>query len=232
MPRLPTAGVVLVALGDCWLCLWQQKWRYWGIAGIIVGMATMLLTRPPDLILADFGHFLAARTADGDYRVAQGGEKIHRSFLVSETAAQLLPWPDRGAPAEDRLDCAAEGRCSYTSYGRRVAIVTADNGLPVPCYTVDAIVAQVPAGFDCRGKIPVVDRIDTWRQGAVALWLDADGITVVGANDSRGDRPWVPQPGVEARAGKSGGEQPPGRAARPARRGAARAGRGQPVQPA
>jgi competence protein ComEC len=29
MPRLPTIGVVLVALGGCWLCLWQQKWRYW-----------------------------------------------------------------------------------------------------------------------------------------------------------------------------------------------------------
>jgi competence protein ComEC len=194
MPRLPTAGVVLVALGGCWLCLWQQKWRYWGIAGIVAGMATMLVTRPPDLILADFGHFLAVRTADGNYRVAQGGEKIHRSFLVSETGAQLLPWPDRGAPAEDGFDCAAEGRCTYTMQGRRVAIVTGATGLPVPCYTVDAIVAQVPAGFDCRGKVPVVDRIDTWRQGAVALWLDADGITVVGANDSRGDRPWVPHP--------------------------------------
>ena len=52
----------------------------------------------------------------------------------------------------------------------------------------------MPAGFACRRKIPVVDRIDTWRQGAVALWLDADGITVVSANESRGDRPWVPHP--------------------------------------
>src|SRR5262249_22815388 len=147
--------------------------RYWGIAGIAVGMATMLLTRPPDLIIADFGHFLAARTADGNYRVAQGGERIHRSFLVSETGAQLLPWPEPGAPAADGLDCAAEGRCTYTAHGRRIAIVTSEVGLPVPCYTVDAIVAQVPAGFGCRGKIPVADRIDTWRNGATALWLDA-----------------------------------------------------------
>jgi len=28
MPRLPTFGVILVALGGCWLCLWQQRWRY------------------------------------------------------------------------------------------------------------------------------------------------------------------------------------------------------------
>jgi len=194
MPRLPTFGVILVALGGCWLCLWQQNWRYWGIAGIVAGMAMMLLTRPPDLILADFGHFLAARTGDGDYRVAAGGEKIHRSFLVSETGGRLPPWPGRGDPAADGLDCAAEGSCSYTAYGRRVAIVTAESGLQVLCDTVDAIVAQVPAGFACRGKIPVVDRIDSWRQGAVALWLDTDGNRVVGANESRGDRPWVPHP--------------------------------------
>src|SRR5882762_6442408 len=77
MPRLPTFGIVLVALGGCWLCLWQQRWRYWGIPVVIAGLMTMLLTRPPDLVLADFGHFLAARTAGGDYRVAPGGEKIH-----------------------------------------------------------------------------------------------------------------------------------------------------------
>jgi competence protein ComEC len=194
MPRLPTVGVILVALGGCWLCLWQQRWRYWGIAGIAAGMAMMLLTRPPDLVLADFGRFLAARTPEGDYRIAAGAEKIHRSFLVSETGGRLLPWPARGDPAADGLDCAGEARCSYTAYGRRVAIVTAESGLPVSCDTVDAIVAQVPAGFACRGKIPVADRIDTWRHGAVALWLDADGITVVGANESRGDRPWVPHP--------------------------------------
>jgi len=192
MPRLPTFGIVLVALGGCWLCLWQQRWRYWGIPVVVAGLMTMLLTRPPDLILADFGHFLAARTADGDYRVAQGGEKIHRSFLVSETGARLLPWPEQGAPAADGLECAAAGRCNYTAQGRRVAIVTAEGGLPVLCYTADAIVAQVPAGFTCRNQIPVADRIDTWRQGAVALWLDADGVTVASANQSRGDRPWVP----------------------------------------
>jgi hypothetical protein len=58
----------------------------------------------------------------------------------------------------------------------------------------DAIVSQVPAGFACRKQIPVVDRIDNWRRGAVALWLDQDGIAVESANESRGDRPWVPHP--------------------------------------
>ena len=76
--------------------------------------------------------------------------------------------------------------------------MTSAAGLPVACYTVDAIVAQVPAGFACRSQIPVVDRIDSWRQGAIALWLEPGGVTVESANQSRGDRPWVPHP-VSAR---------------------------------
>src|SRR6266513_2039091 len=79
MPRLPTSGVVLVALGGSWLCLWQGRWRWWGTPVIAAGLATMLFTRPPDLILGDFGRLLAARAPDGNYFVADTTEKLGRS---------------------------------------------------------------------------------------------------------------------------------------------------------
>ena len=78
--------------------------------------------------------------------------------------------------------------------GRTVAIITGEAALLLKCDGVDAIVSQVPAGFRCRSMMPVIDRIDSWRRGAVALWLDADGITVESTNEARGDRPWVPHP--------------------------------------
>jgi hypothetical protein len=53
----------------------------------------------------------------------------------------------------------------------------------------------------------VVDRIDSWRQGAIALWLGRGGITVESANQSRGDRPWVPHP-VSARERARAAETP------------------------
>ncbi|MGE3782109.1 MAG: ComEC/Rec2 family competence protein, partial [Alphaproteobacteria bacterium] len=198
MPRLPMFGVVLIVLGGLWLCLWHGNWRVWGLAAIAAGFTTMLLTRPPDIVLADFGRLLAARAADGDYYVAAGAEKLTRSFLMRETGAGLRLWPEIGAAEEGTLRCPSEGRCFYTANGRRVALVTGEAGLPVACGTVDAIVAQVPAGFACRALKPTVDRIDNWRNGAFAVWLDADRVTVESANASRGDRPWVPHP-VSAR---------------------------------
>src|SRR6266702_1760267 len=87
MPRLPTSGVVLVALGGCWLCLWQGKWRWWGTAGIAAGMAAMLLTRPPDLILVR-GRDDRRRTPPAQIRTC--GFPASGSYLGCLTAKRML----------------------------------------------------------------------------------------------------------------------------------------------
>jgi hypothetical protein len=134
------------------------------------------------------------RAADGRYSVsADKGEKIALSSLLQETGEPFTAWPEGGAGAADGLECAAAW-CLYTAHGRRVAIVTGEAALPLKCAGFDAIVSQVPAGFRCRSLIPVVDRIDSWRRGSVAFWLDPTGVTVESANEDRGDRPWVPHP--------------------------------------
>ena len=197
MPRLPAAGLVLVALGGLWLCLWQQPWRRWGMVAIAAGLAGMGFVRPPDVVIADIGRFLAVRSPGGQYWAsAEHGERIEASFLAEETGLDVISWPQTGA--DGPLDCAGE-LCRYRARGRSVAIVTGAAGLPIECDGVDAIVSQVPAGFRCRRVVPVVDRIDSWRLGTVALWLDDDGVTIESANGSRGDRPWVPHPHARRR---------------------------------
>jgi competence protein ComEC len=191
MPRLPAAGLALVALGGLWLCLWTQPWRRWGIVAIAAGLATMAMTRPPDIVIADTGRFLAARSPDNGYWVsAAHGEQIEASLLGEETGLPIMPWPE---DAQAALACEGE-KCRYSVEGRAVAILTGAGALPAECSGVEAIVSQVPAGFACRHIVPVIDRIDSWRLGAVALWLDRDGIAIESANESRGDRPWVPHP--------------------------------------
>jgi competence protein ComEC len=203
MPRLPVQGLLLITLGGLWLCLWQGSWRRWGLVAIAAGFAGMMLTRPPDIVIADGGRFVAARASDGHYSVSAGkGETIARSFFASETGQPLTPWPAGGSAAETGLDCAGE-LCRYTARGRTVGIVTGAAALPLKCGGLDAIVSQVPAGFACRSRMPVIDRIDSWRRGAVALWLGPEGVVLESANESRGDRPWVPHPQSTLRRGGS-----------------------------
>ncbi|MBV8119882.1 MAG: ComEC/Rec2 family competence protein [Alphaproteobacteria bacterium] len=192
MPRLPAPGLALVALGGLWLCLWMQPWRRWGVVAIAAGLTGMALTRPPDIVIADLGRFLTVRSPDGAYWAAVNhGERIQAAFLSEETGLEMVPWPQTAVPGV--LDCSGEA-CRYSVRGRNVAILAGTATPPVDCAGVDAIVSQALAGFRCRSVIPVVDRIDSWRLGAVALWLDEAGIVMESANGSRGDRPWVPHP--------------------------------------
>jgi competence protein ComEC len=197
MPRLPAAGLVLVALGGLWLCLWRQAWRRWGAVAIAAGLLGMMFTRPPDIVVADFARFLAVRSPGGPYwAIAGHGEQIEASFLAEETGLDIVAWPQTAT--DGPLACAGE-LCRYTDHGRSVAIVTGAAALPIECGGVDAIVSQVPAGFRCRSVVPVIDRIDSWRLGAVALWLDDNGVTIESATGARGDRPWVPHPRARRR---------------------------------
>lgn len=185
-PALPMTGLVIVSLGGLWLCLWQRRWRWWGAAAIAAGMATLALSRPPDIVMADFGRFIAVRQPTGGYAIPPSAPEFDRSFFASQTGAAIVNWPGD-------LTC-DNGRCTLAVDGKPIAIVTARSGLPQDCAAVAAIVSQVPAGFACRGAIPVADRIDNWRWGAIALWLHPGGVTLESANRSRGDRPWVPHP--------------------------------------
>jgi competence protein ComEC len=194
VPRLPPAGLLTISLSGLWLCLWRGSWRSWGVVTIVAGFASMTLARVPDIVIADGGRFIAVRAADGHYVVsADKGEKMARSFLAEETGETLADWPEAGVGAEGSLDC-AKASCLYTARGRKVAIITDQAALPLKCGGVDAIVSMVPAGFGCRSIMPVVDRIDSWRRGAVALWLDEKGITLESTSEARGNRPWVPHP--------------------------------------
>jgi competence protein ComEC len=193
-PRLPAIGLLVISLGGLWLCLWRGPWRNWGSVAIVAGFASVMLARPPDIVIADTGRFVAARGTDGHYFVsADKSEKMVRSFLAEETGETLGEWPEAGSEAQDGLDCAG-APCIYAARGRKVAIITGESMPPLKCGGLDAIVSQVPAGFRCRSMMPVIDRIDSWRRGAVALWLDASGVTVESVNENRGDRPWVPHP--------------------------------------
>jgi competence protein ComEC len=196
-PRLPTLGLVLVVAGGLWLCLWQGGWRRWGAVAILAGTASLALTRPPDIVIADMGRLIAARGADGTYLAAPGGnDRFDRDLLAEETGEPVATWPAGGAEAAGLVCTGA--RCVYAARGRRVAIVTGRAGVPLDCGGVDAIVSAVAAGFGCRTRMPVVDRIDSWRLGAVGLWLGPGGVALESANAIRGARPWVPRPAARA----------------------------------
>jgi len=192
VPSLSATALGLIALGGLWLCIWLGRWRWWGLAPLALGFLTLAAARPPDLLISGDMRLIAVRAPDGSYvpSTARGTAMIE-DVWTRRAAATLAPaWPETGAAAAGALQCDAEG-CFYRARGQTVALIRDGAALPEDCRAADLVVSPVAAHRSCHGA-RVIDRIDTYRAGGHAVWLDPSGITVETVRDWQGERPWSP----------------------------------------
>lgn len=52
---MPDWGIFLITLGFLWLCIWQSRWRYWGILYISIGLLSITTIAKPDFIFDENG---------------------------------------------------------------------------------------------------------------------------------------------------------------------------------
>ena len=193
VPLLPLWGLVLVALGGLWLCLWQRGWRVLGLAPVAAGLLTMTLHRPPDVLITGDGRLMAVREPHGELslssdRVARFSAGI---WLRRAGQASASVWPTTGVAAGGWLRCDPLG-CIYRAQGQVVALVRDGRALAEDCRVATVMVSLEPVPRRrCPGPEVLVDRFDLWRNGAHALRLGPGAVDVESVRDHRGARPWV-----------------------------------------
>jgi hypothetical protein len=96
-----------------------------------------------------------------------------------------------GASADGSLDC-GPGSCRYTARGASVVLMRDSDRFDKADCTADLVVAPVVAWRICPGA-RIVDRVDSYRQGGYAIWLDSGTLKLESVRDAQGDRLWSPQ---------------------------------------
>jgi competence protein ComEC len=190
VPAMSAGGFVAVVLGGIWLCAWTRPWRWVGLVAVIGGLATPALVQRPDILVSGDGKLMGVRAASGRLSLSAKAEgRTGESWLQRDGEPQAAPpWPLSGRGVDDRLSCDALG-CLYRAHGRSVAFVRLPDALDEDCRAVDALIGPVSARA-CRAPL-VIDRWRLRREGAHALYLEADGVRVDSVRDRRGDRPWT-----------------------------------------
>lgn len=193
---MPIWGLISVAVGGTWLCLWRERWRYWGLAAIALGVLTTLTVDPPDVVIDGRGKLLAVKSDDGKLSVSSlRAAPFSRGVWLRRIGQDdnSLPWPRYGPSPDGRLNCDLLG-CIYRADGAMVALVSRPEALLEDCQIADVIVSTVPVRGGCPRPHTIIDRFDLWRNGTHALWLDDGRVRVESVNGSRGARPWVLPP--------------------------------------
>jgi len=199
----PAWGLLVTALGLCWLCLWRTRWRLWGVPPLVAGMLAGAVAAPPDALAAADGRLFALRVGGEAFLERRPGASrfVQESWLRGWGLAQATPLPLEGLAAGGRIRCTpvlctlqdAAGRPLLallrppaTRRGERAPPHQAPPGL---CGRVPILFSPEPLRGDCAGSL-VVDRFSVWRDGAHAAWTAEGRLTSDRA--LRGARPWVP----------------------------------------
>jgi competence protein ComEC len=193
IPAVPPWGLALLTFGGLWICIWRRRWRRWGLLPAALGCASVLTVQPPDLIVSADAKLVAVRDTAGDYMLSSGhGQRFAEETWLRRAAAETgEAWPANGPSRDGSLACDSAG-CLYRARGRTVAVVRDPRAASEDCAAADVVIGQIPLRT-CRGPRVVIDRIDLWRDGTHALWLDGDRVRVESVDGVRGDRPWVPR---------------------------------------
>jgi len=209
LPAMPGWCLPAMALGLAWLCLWRLPWRWLGLPPLLAALIAPWLVAAPDLLISADARRIAVRAPDGGgYYFSSGAAQTPPRGFEAETwwrrlgGPALPPWPSvrRGfaATPDGVLRCDAGG-CTGRLKGWVIAIPRDEQALMQDCRGADILLAAFPVRQRCPSARLIIDRFDVWRQGAMAVYLNARGdLRVTSVAEDRAGKPWVPPRGHNA----------------------------------
>ncbi|QIG51220.1 ComEC family competence protein [Nordella sp. HKS 07] len=192
VPTLPRVTAILLGLAAIVLCLARGPVRGFALAFAIMSFIFIGLRDDPDIQIEGAAKTVAVRMAAGDMVPVHARRgRFAASLWLRREGDEVTPAEAARRPG---WSC-GEGVCGATVDGRRVVYVDRERpDMTLPCAEADILVAAFPLRGRCRSVKWRVDRFSVWREGAHALYFEADGIRVETARGLQGERPWVIMP--------------------------------------
>lgn len=190
-------GFFMVVAGGLWFCLWQRRWRFFGIPAILIGLSTIALHRPYDVWINEDATKVMTRLESGEYLLLRGTAKSFdaESWLKAEGEETALTLKDmKGKPGEPECD---KLRCAMTLHGKRLLVAKRKDETKSLCREpADIVISSdwldgVP---DCDTVPLLIDERFLKLRGAAGLRLGGEEVRMETSSDYRGKRPWVVVP--------------------------------------
>ena len=168
VPHPPGAVIPLIAMGGLWLCLWQGRGRWAGLAGPVAAVAIWSFAERPAVLIAAGGGLVGVTGPDGRaFNSASSAAYVAETWIANdgELATQEDVAARPGWTGEGRLRRAEAGGVSILWAGGEKAlanvsgcggadilVTTAEAGGVRPCIVLDA------ATLALTGAVTINDR--------------------------------------------------------------------------
>lgn len=189
LPPMTHWGMLLVVLGGLWLCLWEKRWKLLGVPLIVVGMSTIVLYQPYDLVVNNEGTRILLRQENGQFLFLRGKKDSFESELWLQTMG-LETALELKELQETAYDC-DKNRCHVFLHGYDIAASLRKNVADLCTQDTDiAISENYLKDESCEGAKLKLDKRFLRANGAAALHLRDGWMKVDVTATGRGGRPW------------------------------------------
>lgn len=189
--RLPAIGggaFVLFLAGALWLALWRGRVRLLGLIPAVLAGTSLILLRPPDLLISGDGHHVGIVEDGGnrllmlrDSRDSFASETLTELAGMSGEVTALAEWPGaRCSPEFCAVELARGGRTWRLLIGRSKDPV-AERELAAACDLSDIVIADRWLPGSCRPQWLKADRNLLDRSGGLAIDLRSGRVATVAA---------------------------------------------------
>ena len=192
-PLLPAASLILALLGLFWLIIWRGRWRYWGLAGVVLAVGLAFTLPQPQVLISDDGKRVAVRLADGSLAVNAIGKKdftVDNWRKLSGNAAAIV-FPLTGVTDDGRLSCTG-GFCLYQREGLPPVVILRDYlSASTECQPDRIVISQMKLQLNCPALI-LIDPELLEHGGAASLIIKGGSYQLQTVADIEGRWPWSP----------------------------------------
>lgn len=185
----------LIIGGGLWFLLWRSGWRWAGLVPVGAGVAAILMTSSPEILVTADGRHVAVRTADGGMAMLRDRSGDYVRDMIAESAgydgalAAMVTLPDARCSIDlCALALKAEGRVWRMLVTRTDGLVPTQT-LARDCAHADIVIADRRLPTWCRPRWLKADRPLLARTGGLSVDLDEG---VVRTTKMPGDaHPWI-----------------------------------------
>jgi competence protein ComEC len=197
LPAFSPVPFVFFILGMLWLALWSGKVRVWGCLPAVIGLALMIATPTPDILVTGDGQHVGITGQGRDLIVLRMGrgnymrDNLLEIAGMKENARAIDTW--QGAQCSPDF-CTARvysaGRSFNILLSRSRAYID-ELALASACERVDIVISNRRLPYSCRPRMLKADRVLLQQTGGLAIYLKNGSVrTVAGSQGYHGWYRW------------------------------------------
>ncbi|ASK87864.1 ComE operon protein 3 [Sphingorhabdus sp. SMR4y] len=183
LPTMKVIAFALVLLGGLWLCLWRERWRYWGLAPVLVGTLMIATTRAPDIYITGDGRHVAIRNESGELAMLRSRsgdfirDMIRENAGVEGESQALEDWPGADCNGDSCLATVRAGGRDWRLLATRSGHYIPALSLSAACRRADIVVSDRRLPESCQPRWLKVDRNLLSQVGGMTIDLENQQIS-------------------------------------------------------